>query len=241
MAAGQLSYLRLTNSVLRRLGKAQVTTLAGITSDTDSWTAIVKDTLNEAQGEVSKEHDWSTLVTSGTFTTSDRTYNLATSFSNFGREIDLVSTTNDKVLTPVTSLPILDMADSDLDDAGSPDRYAIHYPNLLFDLTPTSEAYRIRYVKRPTALSANADVSELPEYCDMALVWWTYWQLQATREDAADGGKMAERNYNTTLARAIGQDRRRMDRVYRLKSVYPTSALGPIIARWPSTYGYPAD
>ena len=222
MALGQRTYLRMTNSVLRRLGKAQVTTLTEVSDDVDSWVSIVKDTLNEAQQEVYKEHDWSTLFTTGTISsTSARTYNLATSFSDFGRELSLTSTTNDRVLTPVISVVELDQDDPDLDDTGSPTHYHIAYPNLLFNKTPSSETFRLRYIIRPTNLSANGDLSTLPEYCDMALIWWSYWQLAATREDATDGGKRAEEIYEKVLARAIGQDKRRMDQTRVLRSVFP--------------------
>lgn len=222
MALGQLTYLQLTNATLRRLGKAQVVSadFAGLAADT--WGGLVKDFLNDAQREVYKEHDWSTLITLYTISAiSDRTYNLSTSVSDFGREIDLTSTTNDQVLEP-TTLRTIDTLDPDLDDSASPLRYHIAYPNLLFDRTPSSETFRLRYVKRPAVLSAVTAVSDLPEYCDMVLVWYAYWQLQATREDATDGGEVARSIYENTLARAIGQDRRRMDRVWSLQPIWPT-------------------
>lgn len=219
MAQGQATYLQLVNRTLRRLGKSQTTaTLSGLAAD--SWGGIVRDMINEAQQELYKEHDWSTLITSGTFTASVRTYNLATSFSDFGREIDLVDTTNERVLIPDSHLAI-DTFDPGLDDAGPPTHYTISYPNLLFSHTPTSVAMRLRYVKRPTDLSANTSTSDLPEFCDTTLVLWVYWQLQATREDAQDGGEQARSLYQESLARAIGQDRRRMDRVFVMQSTFP--------------------
>jgi hypothetical protein len=221
MAKGQMTFLQLGNAVLRRLGKSQVTsaTYTATALATDEWPSLVKDFLNDAQREIAKEHDWSTLYTSGTFTTSSRTYDLSTTFSDFGREIDLVDTTNRIVLEP-HSLRELDAEDPVLTTAGTPTRYAIHYPNLLFNYTPAALAYRIRYLKRATDLSASADVSILPEYCDLPMIWWAYWQLQATREDSQDGGERAKDTYEQTLARAIGQDRRRVDRVYRLQPVW---------------------
>ena len=71
MAAGQSTALQLVNAALRRLGKSQITSFTGASGDT--WGGLVLDSLNEAQREVEKEHDWSTLVTSGTFSTSSRT------------------------------------------------------------------------------------------------------------------------------------------------------------------------
>lgn len=219
MAKGIMTYLQLTNGVLRRLGKSQTTSgsFAGETGDT--WPGLVKDFLNDAQREIAKEHDWSTLYTSGTFTTSSRTYDLSASFSDFGREIDLTDTTNQRVLEP-HSLRELDAQDPLFTTAGTPTRYAIHYPNLAFNYTPAALSFRLRYLKRATDLSAHGDVSLLPEYCDLPLVWWAYWQISATREDAQDRGESARDIYEKSLARAIGQDRRRVDRVYRLQPVW---------------------
>lgn len=239
MAGGQLTYLQLTNRVLMRLGKAQVAS-AGFTSLTgDTWGGIVRDSLNDAQAEIYKEHDWSTLQTTATFTTSSRTYDLSASVSTFGREVDLADTTNNRILQPVNARDI-DEFDPGLDDAGAPTAYALDYPNLLFNRTPTSTAYRLRYFKRPTALSAAADVSLLPEFCDLALVWWVVWQMQASREDAQDGGEGARAIYQSTLARAIGQDRRRMDHLLVLRPAFagshPTRSIVPFPSHYPAAY-----
>src|SRR3990167_9133305 len=221
MAKGQMTFLQLGNAVLRRLGKSQVTsaTYTATALATDEWPSLVKDFLNDAQREIAKEHDWSTLYTSGTFTTSSRTYDLSTSFSDFGREVDLADTTNRRVLEP-HSLRELDEEDADQAQAGAHTRYSIQYPNLLFNRTPASVSYRLRYLKRATDLSASADVSTLPEYCDLPLIWWAYWQLSATREDNQDRGETARDIYEKSLARAIGQDRRRVDRIYRPQPVW---------------------
>ena len=219
MAKGQKTFLQLTNGVLRRLGKSQTTSSAFAGETGDTWPGLVKDALNDAQREIAKEHDWSTLYTSGTFTTSSRTYNLATSFSDFGREIDLADTTNRRVLEP-HSLRELDEEDPDQAQAGAPTRYAINYPDLLFNRTPASVAYRLRYLKRATDLSAYGDVSTLPEYCDIPLILWVVAEYSSSREDNQDRGQRAQDKYDKSLARAIGQDRRRVDRIYRLQPVW---------------------
>ncbi len=225
MAKGQMTYLQLTNGVLRRLGKSQTTSSAFSGETGDTWPGLVKDFLNEAQREIAKEHDWSTLFTSGTFTTSSRTYDLSTTYSTFGREVDLTDTTNLRVLEPV-SLRTLDEIDPILTTGGTPTRYSIQYPNLVFDYTPTSLSYRLRYLQRATDLSANGDTSILPEYCDLPLIWWTVWQLAASREDSQDRGETARDVYDKSLARAIGQDRRRTDRVFALKPLYASWGSG---------------
>jgi hypothetical protein len=221
MARGQMTFLQLGNAVLRRLGKSQVSsaTYTATALGADDWPSLVKDFLNDAQREIAKEHDWSTLYTSGTFTTSSRTYDLSTTFSTFGREIDLVDTTNSVVLEP-HSLRELDAEDPTQAQAGGPTRYSIQYPNLLFNRTPAAVSFRLRYLQRATDLSASTDVSSLPEYCDLPMIWWTYWQLSATREDNQDRGETARDIYEKSLARAIGQDRRRVDRIYRLQPAF---------------------
>lgn len=234
MALGQLTYLQMTNRCLLRLGHPQVASADFAGLAVDSYGGFVKDLLNEAQGEVAKEHDWSTLITSGTFTSSVRTYNLATSFSDFGREIDLTDTTNRRVLEP-TILRSLDVEDPSQANSGDPVAYTIEYPNLLFNVTPSSISFRLRYVKRPTTLSTVSSVSDLPEFCDMALIWWTVWQLAASREDASEGGATSKAVYDSTLARAIAQDRRRVDRMWRMMPVFPRSGVATL--RFPAGYG----
>lgn len=233
MAAGQYTFLQLVNRVLQRIGKSQITDFTGQTGDV--WGGIVRDFLNDAQREVEKEHDWSTLYTSGTFTTSSRTYDLSASFSDFGREIALVDTDNRRVLEPVSAREI-DEEDPAQEQEGPPTRYSIQYPNLLFNRTPSAVDFRLRYLKRPTTLSLVSDVSTLPEYCDLVLVWWAVWQLQASREDAQDGGERARDIYEKSLARAIGQDRRRMDRVWRLAALWPGATGGRPLANLGPTY-----
>lgn len=230
-----MTFFQMGCAVLRRLGKSQPSSATYAAATGDDWSALVKEFLNEAQREIAKEHDWSTLYTSGTFTTSSRTYDLSASFSDFGREIDLTDTTNQRVLEP-HSLRELDAEDPLLTTAGTPTRYSIQYPNLVFNWTPSSVSYRIRYLKRATDLSASADTSILPEYCDLPLVWWAYWQLSATREDNQDRGETARDIYEKSLARAIGQDRRRVDRVYRLQPSAVTTAVGRDLVNFGSHY-----
>ncbi len=235
MAKGQMTYLQLVNGCLRRLGKSQTTSSAFAGETGDTLPGLVKDFLNEAQREIAKEHDWSTLYTSGTFTTSSRTYDLSSSFSDFGREVDLVDTTNLRVLAP-HSIRELDEEDPLGTTSGTPTRYAIHYPNLRFNYTPTSVSYRLNYLKRATDLSLYDDESILPEYCDLPLVWWTVWQLAASREDNQDQGETARDVYDKSLARAIGQDRRRTDRIFALKSLWPVYGSDRLPANLGSHY-----
>lgn len=220
MARGQLTYLNLVNRVLQRLGKPQVVTadFAGLASD--SWGGLTKDAINDAQQDLYAEHDWSTLITSGTFTTSSRTYDLTTSFSNFGREIDLMDTTNNKPIVPVDQKDI-DYEDPGQLNSGDPDRYAINYPDLLFNRTPTSVAYRLRYLIRPTALTTSTTTSLLPEQCDRVLILWVVWDFLTTREDDPTMGAMAGSKYRQALAQAKQQDVRRMDRYYAPRSAFP--------------------
>jgi hypothetical protein len=240
MALGQLTYLQLTNRVLLRLGKPQVASadFAGLASD--SWGGLVKDLLNDAQQEVYKEHDWSTLnvPTSNTFTTSSRQYDLSASFATFGRALSLTNQTQNRILTPTTWLDI-ESIDPGRHNSGSPLRYAISYPYLYFDMQPSaSDTYCFTYFQRPTSLSAVGDKSILPEYCDTVLVWWVYWQLQASREDAQDGGEGARGIYQATLARAIGQDRRRVDITMQLQPTFGKQAFlaVPFPSHYPQVY-----
>lgn len=243
IAKGQLSYLNLTNAVLRKLGKAQTDSSSFASVAADSWPGLVKSTLNEAQQELARKHDWSSLFTSGTFTTSSRTYDLSASFTGLVRAIDLVTTTNNRLLVPITPREI-DAYDPGLDDAGSPTHYALEYPNLLFNRTPSSEAFRLRYLTRATDLSASTDVSSLPEYCDRVLILWATWELLRTREDL-EGDALTQHRDELRLAtaEAIHQDKRRAtDRVW-VMAAFRGPSDGPITDGpiWGPEYGAGAD
>jgi hypothetical protein len=238
MAAGQLNYLQLCNRVLMRLGKSQVAQAGFAALTGDTWGGIIKDSVNDAQQEIYKEHDWSTLTTVDTFTGSARTKDLSVgNFASFGREISLVDTTSNIVLEPVTLRRLHEM-DPGQDNSGTPYYYSIQYPTLTFDRVPSSVAYSFTWVARPDTLSSYADNSQLPEFCDMAIIWWVVWQMQASREDAQDGGEGARGIYQGTLARAIGQDRRRMDQIMVLGSAFPGQrrSIVPFPSHYPATY-----
>ena len=59
MAAGQLTYLQMTNRVLQRLGKPQIASadFAGLASD--SWGGLIKDAINDAITDIMDEAAWS--------------------------------------------------------------------------------------------------------------------------------------------------------------------------------------
>ena len=234
MAKGQLTFLQLVNRTLMRLGQPQTTSTLS-SAAADSWPGIVRDAVLEAVQTFYLAHDWSTLQTSGTFTSSLRTFDLTTNFSTFGRELDLVDTTNQKVLTAVPSLRDLDLLDPGQTDAGAPERYHIQYPNLVFDRTPSSVAYRLRYLARPATLSANADVCELPEFCDRALILWTLYDLMSTREDDLGMSDRLESRAQAALKAAIVQDKRRVDTPIVLRSVFEEQ-VGAVIP-FPRSYG----
>lgn len=227
MALGQQTYLQLTNSVLRRLGKAQVTSAAFATVADDSWPGIVKATLNEAITEIWKEHDWSTLMQARTFSGATRIVNLSTitttpsgSFTDFGRDIGLYDTTNNRRLMGDWTGTLF-ARDINQDDTGIPGYYTIYYPSLQFDQAPSSTiTYRLVYLRRPVLLTTVSTVSDLPDLCDLPIIWWSVWQIGATREDWDDQGQNAKKTFDETLARALGQDRRRMDRVHQLGSAF---------------------
>ena len=234
MAQGQLTFLQLVNRTLSRLGKPQTTSTLS-TAAADSWPGLVRDAVLETIQTFYMAHDWSTLMTSGTFTTSSRTYSLATDFSDFGRELDLTDTTNIRVLVAVSSLRDLDEIDPTQVDAGAPYRYHINYPNLVFDKTPSSVAYRLRYLTRPTTLSANGDTCTLPEYCDRGIILWTVYDLLATREDDLDMADRMEARAQAALKAAIIQDKRRVDAPMILRALFDERSHA--VVPFPSSYG----
>jgi len=234
MAKGQLTFLQLVNRTLSRLGKPQTTgTLS--TAAADSWPGLVRDAVLETVQTFYMAHDWSTLITSGTFLTSLRTYDLATSFSGFGREIDLADTDNNKVLIAVNSRRDLDELDPGQDNSGTPTYYHINYPDLTFDTVPSAVNYRLRYVTRPATLSANGDVCDLPEFCDRSIILWTVYDLLSTREDDLDMADRMEARAQAALKAAIIQDKRRVDAPIILRPLFQEYGHNPV--PFPKSYG----
>lgn len=102
------------------------------------------------------------------------TYPLA---SDHGRTIDLVDLDNDKILVEDVGRSF-DAYDPDMDHTNDPYFFSIQGTNYRMFYIP-SGAVKIldRYWKVPTALSADADTTDLPEFCENFIIHWAWMSI----------------------------------------------------------------
>lgn len=69
-----MTYLELVNSVLRRLRESEVDTVQGV-GNTNSYSRLIGDFVNEAKSQVEAAWDWSALRSTLTLTTTPNIFN----------------------------------------------------------------------------------------------------------------------------------------------------------------------
>lgn len=166
------SYLNITNSILRRINQTAIDDVSTATGHA----LIVTNLINEAQLELFNEANWHSLYTTRDFTTSDGTAEYAMA-SDFGRTIDLIDTTGNRVLVEDV-LRAFDEADPDADSTGTPTHFAIAGSNYrLYPVPAGTYTIRDRYWKVPTTLSANANTSDLPIEVENCIRHWAWYNI----------------------------------------------------------------
>ncbi len=223
------TYLELTNRVLRRLNKADLTTISVATG----LGLIVSNMINEVQNELYTQENWYTLYTTDTFTTVADTKEYAIP-ANLGKLVDLVDTTNENVLVE-TNLRQIDYDDPDASDTSNPLYFAIAGGNWRLHPTPAG-AYTIRerYWAQPTALSADTDTSDLPLEVENCIILKT-WIGMLVYLNSFEKADRIYQDYSRQLSDAIRANRKVIDRM----KVFTGSGggrfpIGP--ARFPSNY-----
>lgn len=97
--------------------------------------------------------------------------------SNYGRGIDLMDITNNRILTEDISRNF-DTVDPNLDLTGIPTHFS--YQDDGYRLHPIpggTYTLRERYWKQPTQLSASTDTTDLPIEVENVLIYWVYIQM----------------------------------------------------------------
>jgi hypothetical protein len=129
--------------------------------------------------------------------------------TNFVNAIDLVNTTNGQEnVIPYKDFSELDMSYPDADDttrnpSGQP-LYWYKYGNTVKLFPSPAGAYTLilRYYKKPTALSADGDVPEIPsEFEELLVVGAGYRILQV--KDNYDQAGILENKYNELLQKLV--------------------------------------
>ena len=154
----KLTYLELTNRVLRRITQADITDVSAATGQA----LIITDLINEAQMELFNEDNWYSLYSTTTFPTVADTAEYAAWNGGDGRTIDLMDTTNNLIITEDISRSF-DTADPDADQTGNPLFFAIQGSNYRLWPTPDGTAtIRERWWKVPDEMTTNAALYDMP-------------------------------------------------------------------------------
>ena len=235
----KLTYLQLTNKVLKRCDKAELSAISGATSGINK---IVTELINEAQLFLFTEANWHSLYTTRTFSTVADTANYSLA-SDWGRTILMADTTNNTIMTE-EGMRGFDEDDPDADYTGQPRWFAILGAEYRLYPTPAG-AYTIRerYWKVPTTLSSDSDTSDLPIEVENCIIHWTLIETleylrkyeDADRKRKALFGSILEK-IPGLLPRAISSNQKVIDRMFRFKRVVSDGyGINPV--RLPT--GYP--
>ena len=204
------SYLNMVNKVLRRINQAVITDVSSVSGHAQ----IIADLVNEGQNVIYAEDvNWYSLYTTDTFVTVASTdeYTLP---SDHGRTLVMINETQDWIMIP-DFIPVIDKANPNRSQKSSPTHFTIQGSNYRLYPTPSAvETIRRRYYAIPTALSANANTSDLPLEVEPALIEWVFFQTYEylKQYDRADRSRISYEKY---LKKArIANDRiiTRMDR-----------------------------
>ena len=165
------------------------------------------------------------------------TYPLA---SDHGRTIDLVDMDNDIILTEDVGRSF-DEYDPDMDHTNNPYFFSVQGTNYRLFYIPNDEITILdRYWKIPTALSADTDTSDLPEFCENFLVHWTWMSIcdYLNKFDVADRIRMKLYTKNGGILDKIkSANSKVINQTHRFQGRNFTSGFHP--PRFPSSYqGY---
>lgn len=235
----KLTYLELTNRVLRRIN---------ITEITDVTTAlgqalIVTNLINEVQTELYNITNWYTLYNARTFVTvaSMDTYALAT---DFGRCINLMDVTNNNVLREDV-IKAFDIDDPNANNIGQPLNFAIQ--GLYYRLYPIpSGVYTIRdrYWKIPTTLSTNSQVYDFPLETENCIIHMTLLKTfeYMNKFESADRARISlfgneSTNFRGLLYNAIVANNKITDKMQVMSVDNSQYMDGIAMPRFPSGYG----
>lgn len=228
--ATQQTFLELTNRVLRRINLSEITTVVGATGQAK----IVTNLLNEAQNALYAESNWYTLYATRTFATVAATETYAVA-ADFGRNIDLIDTTNVRTLIE-DSAKYFDMDDPQDVNQGAPMYFTIQGPNYrLYPIPAGIYTIRDRYWKVPAILANDTDTTLLPIETENCLIQWALYKTQEylNKFEAADRSRM---EFERMLAKAKASNMKVIDTLNVMQAPV-TGVAGMQPPRFPSTYG----
>lgn len=180
--------------------------------DTGYSPTETKQYINDTINDIFNEYRLPFMQTTQTYTVtigdSDITHGVGLP-TNFVNAIDLVNTTNGQEnVIPYKDFSELDIAFPDEDDTtrnatGQP-LYWYKYGNTikLFPAPAAAYTLTLRYYKRPTALSSDSDIPEIPsEFSELLVVGAGYRILQV--KDNYDQAGILENKYQELLQKLV--------------------------------------
>lgn len=224
----KLTYLELTNRILRRINQADIADVASATGHA----LIIGNLINEAQIQLYSEVNWYSLYTTRTFDTvaSTATYAVA---SDWGKSIDLMDTTNNRALIEDV-MRAFDEEDPNNDYTGIPTHFSLMGEYFrLYPIPAGIYTIRDRYWKVPTALSANGNQSDLPIECENCLIHWAWYKMleYQNKFESADRIRL---EYEKLVVKAKNTNEKHLNNMHIFSGYGSLELLPP---RWPS--GYP--
>lgn len=183
--------------------------------DTGYSSSTIKEFINDAQNALFNEYDLRFMETSQGYTLTVDIQDITNGSglpSNFVRAIDLFITTDDyaKILTYVDFKDI-DKAYPDAadDNPGTP-RFWYMVGNTINVYPKPDQAYTLtlRFIKRPTELSADADVPEVPKEFEELLVYGASYRA-FEEKDMDDKAAVFENKYLAEVQKLVNRYSRR--------------------------------
>lgn len=202
-----MTYLQLVNAVMRRLREDEVTTV----NETD-YSTLISDFVNDAKRLVEDAWDWTALRDTTTVTTVAGTADY--SLTGYGQRSKVLYVHNDtdNNVVNLQSLQYMNKQNLITDDAtGAIQGYAINGVDgngdikIKFYQTPNAvKSIKVHGVKRPDALSADADTVSVPT---SPIIQWAYsYALRERGETGGESGAEQAIFAQNDLATAISLD-----------------------------------
>lgn len=156
--------------------------------------------------------------------------------SDWGRTIDLMDTTNNRILIE-DNMRAFDEDDPDADTTNTLHSYALQGEAYRFHFIPAGEyKVRERYWKVPTTLTANTDTSDLPIECENCLINYAYFRIleYMNKFELADRTRI---EFERLLKRAKTASKKKINMLNIMQSGNIGGFFGIAAPRFPSRYG----
>lgn len=182
--------------------------------DTGYSTTEIKNYLNDCQNDVFNEYRLPFMQTTQTYTLSQNVSDITNGSglpTNFVQAVDLILTTNGQErVIPYRNVASLDEIYPDEDDtsvnaAGVP-LYWYFYAETIKVFPAPAAAYTVtlRYYKKPTLLSADADVPTIPSQFEELLVVGAAYRVMQVKDNYDTAG-VFQNKYDELLQKLVIQ------------------------------------